>query len=118
MLSTGQGTHPQHNGQDLYHQNDENQMKRWWQESLSESIGLPAGYTKVSVLIIKWEEQLDQLQVDAEVSRVRNQMENIQAHLMPQTHCRFKPSEKCLKLILHTKPEFLRLDQRIPKCSS
>ncbi|EKG22379.1 hypothetical protein MPH_00276 [Macrophomina phaseolina MS6] len=75
MLSTGQGTHPQHNGQDLYHQNDENQMKRWWQESLSESIGLPEGYTKVSVLIIKWEEQLDQLQVDAEVQALREVFE-------------------------------------------
>ncbi|KAH7025353.1 hypothetical protein B0J12DRAFT_585300, partial [Macrophomina phaseolina] len=50
-------------------------MKRWWQESLSESIGLPAGYTKVSVLIIKWEEQLDQLQVDAEVQALREVFE-------------------------------------------
>jgi len=36
--------------------------------AMREELGLPGGYKKVAVLIIKWSRKLDQLKCDAEVS--------------------------------------------------
>lgn len=45
----------------------QSQMQRWWQESISKSLGAN-GYKNVAVLVIKWQDDLDQLRVDGEVS--------------------------------------------------
>lgn len=42
-------------------------MQMWWDEAVAKHMNLPEGYAKVSVLIIKWAEELDELDTKAEV---------------------------------------------------
>ncbi|OCL10549.1 hypothetical protein AOQ84DRAFT_315278 [Glonium stellatum] len=45
-------------------------MQGWWDESIRKNLGLPDGYQKVSVLLIKWEDAIDQLKVKQEVDEI------------------------------------------------
>jgi hypothetical protein len=42
-------------------------MQGWWDQSIRKYLGLPDGYQKVSVLLIKWDDEIDQLKVKQEV---------------------------------------------------
>jgi hypothetical protein len=43
-------------------------MRIWWDEAIAKNMSLPEGYLSVSVLIIKWADELDELKTKAEVS--------------------------------------------------
>lgn len=43
-------------------------MRIWWDEAIAKNMSMPEGYTNVSVLIIKWADELDELKTRAEVS--------------------------------------------------
>ena len=38
-------------------------MQGWWDQSISKNTGLPDRYQQVSVLLIKWHDEIDQLEV-------------------------------------------------------
>jgi len=42
-------------------------QKNWWAEAIAENMDLADGYTKVAVLLIKWEDGLDELMTGDEV---------------------------------------------------
>jgi hypothetical protein len=42
-------------------------QKNWWAEAIAENMDLADGYTKVAVLLIKWEDHLDELRTADEV---------------------------------------------------
>jgi hypothetical protein len=42
-------------------------MQNWWAEAIARNMDLPEGYTKVAVLLIKWAEELDELNTSVEV---------------------------------------------------
>ena len=42
-------------------------QKNWWAEAIAENMDLADGYTKVAVLLIKWEDGLDELMTGEEV---------------------------------------------------
>jgi hypothetical protein len=43
------------------------EMRMWWNEAIAKNMNLPEGYEQVSVLIIKWADELDELKTRAEV---------------------------------------------------
>jgi hypothetical protein len=43
------------------------EMRMWWNEAIAKNMNLPEGYEQVSVLIIKWADELDELKTKAEV---------------------------------------------------
>jgi hypothetical protein len=43
------------------------EMQNWWAEAIARNMNLPEGYTKVAVLLIKWAEELDELNTSVEV---------------------------------------------------
>jgi hypothetical protein len=43
------------------------QMQVWWEESIAKHMDLNDGYEKVSVLLIKWDDGLDELKTREEV---------------------------------------------------
>lgn len=45
----------------------QSEMQGWWDQSIRKYLGLPDGYQKVSVLLIKWDDEIDQLKVKQEV---------------------------------------------------
>lgn len=48
-------------------ENYQSKMQGWWDQSISKNMGLPDGYQHVSVLLIKWHDEIDQLEVAQEV---------------------------------------------------
>lgn len=48
-------------------ENYQSKMQGWWDQSISKNMGLPDGYQQVSVLLIKWHDEIDQLGVAQEV---------------------------------------------------
>jgi hypothetical protein len=42
-------------------------MRMWWNEAIARNMNLPEGYSQVSVLIIKWADELDELKTKSEV---------------------------------------------------
>lgn len=44
------------------------EMQMWWDESISRFMNLPDGYQKVAVLLVKWDDGLDELKTRAEAS--------------------------------------------------
>ncbi|OCK90361.1 uncharacterized protein K441DRAFT_580049 [Cenococcum geophilum 1.58] len=48
-------------------ENCQSKMQGWWDQSISKNMGLPDGYQHVSVLLIKWHDEIDQLEVAQEV---------------------------------------------------
>lgn len=43
------------------------EMQMWWDEAMGRNFDLPDGYAKVAVLLIKWDDELDELKTRAEV---------------------------------------------------
>lgn len=43
------------------------EMQMWWEESIAKNMGLSDGYQKVAVLLIKWDDGLDELKTKNEV---------------------------------------------------
>ncbi len=43
------------------------QMQGWWDQSITKNLNLPDWYQKVTVLMIKWRKDLDDLSVENEV---------------------------------------------------
>jgi hypothetical protein len=43
------------------------EMQNWWAEAIARNMDLPEGYSKVAVLLIKWAEELDELNTGEEV---------------------------------------------------
>lgn len=43
------------------------EMQNWWAEAIARNMDLPEGYSHVAVLIIKWEDELDELKTGDEV---------------------------------------------------
>jgi len=39
----------------------------WWGEAIQQNMGLPGGYSKAAVLLIKWADELDELRTGQEV---------------------------------------------------
>jgi hypothetical protein len=48
------------------HMND--QMRGWWDSGISKYWNLPEGYSSVAVLLVKWQDDLDDLKTAEEVS--------------------------------------------------
>ena len=46
-------------------------MQDWWTEAIARNMGTPRGYAKVAVLLLKWADELDELQTSNEVSDFR-----------------------------------------------
>jgi hypothetical protein len=44
-------------------------MQSWWDEAIVRNMDLPDGYTDVAVLLIKWDDELDELKTGEEVTR-------------------------------------------------
>lgn len=44
-------------------------MRMWWNEAIAKNMNLPEGYEQVAVLIIRWADELDELNTKAEVLR-------------------------------------------------
>ena len=47
------------------------EMQDWWAEAIARNMGAPSGYAKVAVLLLKWEDELDELRTSNEVSDSR-----------------------------------------------
>jgi hypothetical protein len=45
-------------------------MQTWWDEAAKRNLNLRDGYQNVSVLLIKWADELDELKTQAEVRRL------------------------------------------------
>jgi len=48
-------------------ENCQSKMQDWWDQEISKNVGLLDGYQQVSVLLIKWHDEIDQLGVAQEV---------------------------------------------------
>ncbi|KAF2444218.1 hypothetical protein P171DRAFT_361646 [Karstenula rhodostoma CBS 690.94] len=46
------------------------EMQMWWDEAIVRNMDLPDGYTKVAVLLVKWEDELDELKTRAEAEEL------------------------------------------------
>ena len=46
-------------------------MQGWWAEAMARKLWIPAGYTSVAVLLLKWTDELDELTNGDEVSTFR-----------------------------------------------
>ncbi|KAI4609127.1 hypothetical protein J4E83_008768 [Alternaria metachromatica] len=45
-------------------------MQDWWAEAIARNMGTPRGYAKVTVLLLKWADELDELQTSNEVEEL------------------------------------------------
>lgn len=43
------------------------EMRMWWEEAIAKDMDMPDGYQRVSVLLIKWADELDELKTREEV---------------------------------------------------
>ncbi|KAL5375336.1 hypothetical protein DPSP01_011246 [Paraphaeosphaeria sporulosa] len=46
------------------------EMQMWWDEAIVRNMDLPDGYAKVAVLLVKWEDELDELKTRAEAEEL------------------------------------------------
>lgn len=46
------------------------EMQMWWDEAIIRNMDLPDGYAKVAVLLVKWDDELDELNTRAEVATI------------------------------------------------
>ena len=53
--------------EDVEYQAKAAEMHMWWDEAIAKNMNLPDGYTKVAVLLIKWADELDELNTGEEV---------------------------------------------------
>lgn len=53
--------------QDAAHQKRAAEMQMQWEEAIARNMDLPDGYAQVAVLLVKWDDELDELKTRAEV---------------------------------------------------
>lgn len=53
--------------EDVVEKEDAANMQLWWDEAIAKNLNYPEGYAQVSVLIIKWADDLDELNTGEEV---------------------------------------------------
>ncbi|KAF1922648.1 uncharacterized protein M421DRAFT_104941 [Didymella exigua CBS 183.55] len=78
-------------------------MRIWWDEAIAKNMSLPEGYTDVSVLIIKWDDELDELKTWPEVEELDAVFRD-----------RFRYTTEIVELNMKGKPQ-LQLKSRIGK---
>ncbi|KAL1645886.1 hypothetical protein SLS61_008147 [Didymella pomorum] len=78
-------------------------MRIWWDEAIAKNMSLPEGYLSVSVLIIKWADELDELKTKAEVQELDTLFRN-----------RFHYTTEIVELNMKGKPQ-LQLKSRVSK---
>jgi predicted protein tyrosine phosphatase len=54
--------------EDVANQKRAAEMQMWWEKAYAKNIDLPDGYQNVAVLLIKWEDELDELNTREEAS--------------------------------------------------
>jgi hypothetical protein len=54
-------------GKDAVYRAKAAEMQNWWTEAIAKNMDLPDGYAQVSVLLIKWVDELDELRTGDEV---------------------------------------------------
>jgi hypothetical protein len=54
--------------EDVANQKRAAEMQMWWEKAYAKNIDLPDGYQNVAVLLIKWEDELDELNTRDEAS--------------------------------------------------
>jgi hypothetical protein len=59
-----------HGAEDDAEQEQAHEMQLWWDEAVARTMYLPEGYSQVSVLLVKWEDELDELKTRTEVSNM------------------------------------------------
>jgi len=69
-------------GMELMSEESQNQLR--WDRAMCNELGLPQGYGKVSVLLVKWNNEEDQFkQTEEEVSRPRSIVLQIPTKILP-----------------------------------
>lgn len=53
--------------EDVANQKRAADMQMWWEKAYTKNIDLPDGYQNVAVLLVKWEDELDELNTRDEV---------------------------------------------------
>ncbi|KAF2799523.1 hypothetical protein K505DRAFT_230897 [Melanomma pulvis-pyrius CBS 109.77] len=56
--------------EDVANQERAAEMQMWWDEAIAKNMDLPDGYQKVAVLLVKWEDALDELKTRAEAEEL------------------------------------------------
>lgn len=56
--------------QDAAQQKRGAEMQMWWDEAIARNMNLPDGYAQVAVLLVKWEDALDELETRAEAEEL------------------------------------------------
>ncbi|KAJ4348441.1 uncharacterized protein N0V89_009815 [Didymosphaeria variabile] len=56
--------------QDIARRKRAAEMQMWWDEAIVRNMDLPDGYAKVAVLLVKWEDELDELKTRAEAEEL------------------------------------------------
>ncbi|KAJ4315529.1 hypothetical protein N0V94_005902 [Neodidymelliopsis sp. IMI 364377] len=79
----------------------ETSMKMWWNDSIARNLVTPENYTQVAVLLIKWVDELDELQTRSELQEVEDLFRD-----------RFRFRTEIVELNVASKPQ-LQLNQRI-----
>ncbi|KAF2685826.1 hypothetical protein K458DRAFT_387779 [Lentithecium fluviatile CBS 122367] len=70
------------------------EMQMWWDEAIVRNMDLPDGYVKVAVLIIKWDDELDELKTRGEAEELRDIFAN-----------RFRFETETVELNVSSKPQ-------------
>ncbi|KAJ4384756.1 hypothetical protein N0V86_000358 [Didymella sp. IMI 355093] len=104
--------------EDVAEKEDAANMQLWWDEAIAKNLNYPEGYAQVSVLIIKWAEDLDELNTGDEVclnehaygtsSLTSNQAQELDTLFRD----RFHYHTETIELNLSTKPQ-LQLNSRV-----
>jgi hypothetical protein len=58
---------PNPSPQDVAYEDRADEMRTWWNNGMKKHLNQPDGYAKVAVLLIKWDDQLDDMKTKAEV---------------------------------------------------
>ncbi|KAF2732832.1 hypothetical protein EJ04DRAFT_303169 [Polyplosphaeria fusca] len=80
--------------EDVQHQERAAQMQSWWDSEITKAMDLPDGYQHVAVLLIKWTDELDELDT-------REEAEELEAVFRDQFHY----ATKIVELNVSSKPQ-------------
>jgi hypothetical protein len=61
--------HSSQNAEDRETQKKAAKMQEWWDDAIARYMGLEDGYEHVAVLLIKWDDGLDELKTKSEVEQ-------------------------------------------------
>jgi hypothetical protein len=104
--------------EDVAEKEDAANMQLWWDEAIAKNLNYPEGYAQVSVLIIKWAEDLDELNTGDEVClnehayRTSSLTSDQARELDTLFRDRFHYHTETIELNLSTKPQ-LQLNSRV-----